>query len=314
MRWSRRRFLAWAAATVGAALLGPGCAADVPSPGGSTRRQPPPPTSDEAYLAVVHGETPATITERAVAALGGIERFVAGGDAVVIKPNICVDYNPPEYAATTNPEVVATLVRLCLGAGAGRVRVMDMPFGGTPESAYAISGIQAAVQAAGGEMVMMNRAKFLQTQIPDGVDLDAWEIYGDVVKADVVINVPIAKHHSLARLSLGMKNLLGVITHPGRMHSNLGQRVADIASVVRPALTVVDAVRVLMDHGPTGGSLNDVRQANTVIASHDFVAADAQAATLFDLTGSDIPYVRAAAAMGLGTAALDTVKIEEFNA
>lgn len=312
-RWSRRRFLAWATAAVGAALLGPACAADTKPGPGSVRRQAPAPSGDQAYLAIARGESPATITERAVAALGGIERFVAPGDSVVIKPNICVDYNPPEYAATTNPEVVATLVRLCLGAGAGRVRVMDMPFGGTPESAYAISGIEVAVQRAGGEMVLMNRAKFLETPIPDGLDLDKWEIYGDVLNANVIINVPIAKHHSLARLSLGMKNLLGVITQPGRIHSNLGQRVADLASVIRPTLTVVDAVRVLVDHGPTGGSLNDVVRANTVIASHDFVAADAQAATLFGLTGGDIPYVRAAAEMGLGTKELGSLKIAEFE-
>jgi uncharacterized protein (DUF362 family) len=252
------------------------------------------------------------MTERAVAALGGIGRFVTSGDDVIIKPNICVDYNPPEYAATTNPIVVATLVRLSLGAGARRVRVMDMPFGGTPGSAYAISGIEDAVKAAGGEMEMMNRAKFVETAIPEGQDLEAWDVYRDVMTADVLINVPIAKHHSLARLSLGLKNLLGVVTRPGLFHSNLGQRLADLASLVRPTLTVVDGVRVLMDHGPTGGSLNDVWQANTVAASHDFVAADAWGATLFDLAGSDIAYVRAAHQMGLGTMDLDAIQIEEL--
>ncbi len=271
------------------------------------------PSSDRPHLIIARGADPAEITRRAVAALGGIERFVSTGDNVVIKPNICVDYNPPEFAATTNPTVVATLVQLCLGAGARRVQVMDNPFGGTPESAYEVSGIAEAVGAAGGQMVVMHPAKYVEAEIPNAVDIQSWEFYKDVLTADAFINVPIAKHHSLARLSLGMKNLLGVITRPGRIHSNLGQRIADLASRVRPTLTVVDAVRTLMNHGPTGGNLEDVRQANTVIASPDFVAADAQAATLFDLTGADISYIEAAAAMGLGTMALDEVKIEEIN-
>ncbi len=117
----------------------------------------------------------------------------------------------------------------------------------------------------------------------------------------------------MARLSLGIKNLLGVITKPNQMHRNIGQRPADLASRVRPTLTVVDAVRILVDHGPTGGSLNDVQQTDTIIASHDFVAADAWAATLFGLTGADVDYVKAAADMGLGTLDLSSIKIEEIT-
>ena len=309
---TRRQFLKLTgAAAASAALLGPGCAAQPPETTG--RRQPPAPSGDQAYLAVARGGDPAAITQAAVAALGGIERFVHSGDEVIIKPNICVDYHPPEYAATTNPTVVATLVTLCLGAGARRVRVMDTPFGGTPESAYVVTGIGEAVQAAGGEMEVMSPVKFAEIAIPEGQDITAWDVYRDVVEADVLINVPIAKHHSLARLSLGGKNLLGVILKPNQMHRNIGQRVADLASLVRPTLTVVDAVRILTAHGPTGGSLNDVQQTNTIIASHDMVAADAWAATLFGLTGADISYVKAAAAMDLGTIDLENVQVEEIN-
>ncbi|HSJ57536.1 MAG TPA: DUF362 domain-containing protein [Anaerolineae bacterium] len=264
-----------------------------------------------AYLAVGRGPDPRAITRAAVVAIGGIERFVKSGADVIVKPNICVDYHGYEYAATTNPDVVAALVELCLGAGARRVRVMDNPFGGGPQSAYANSGIAAAVAAAGGEMEVMNGNKFVKTPIPDGRDIKKWDIYRDVLEADVVINVPIAKHHNLARLTLGGKNLLGVVTSRGQLHANLGQRVADLLSVVRPTLTVVDAVRILMAHGPTGGNLDDVRLAQTVLASHDPVAADAYAATLFDLAGADIAYVAAAAQMGLGTLELGGVRIEE---
>ncbi len=190
---------------------------------------------------------------------------------------------------------------------------MDTPLGGTPESAYAVSGIDAAVRLAGGEMEVMSPVKFEEIDIAEGRDITAWDVYRDVVEADVLINVPIAKHHSLARLSLGAKNLLGVILRPNQMHRNLGQRVADLASLVRPTLTVVDAVRILTAHGPTGGSLNDVQRADTVIASHDMVAADAWAATLFGLAGADIGYVHAAAEMGLGTMDLDGIEIEEVS-
>ena len=253
------------------------------------------------------------MVQRALMALGGMEQFVSSGDDVIVKPNICVNYHPPEYAATTNPTVVATLVTLCLGAGARRVRVMDTPFGGTPESAYTVSGIDEAVRAAGGEMEVMSPVKFAKTAIPEGQDITEWEVYRDVIEADVLINVPIAKHHSLARLSLGIKNLLGVITKPSKMHRNLGQRIADLTSLVRPTLTVVDAVRVLMAHGPTGGSLNDVQQMDTIIASHDMVAADAYGTTLFGKTGSDIAYIKAGAEMGLGTMDLNGIKLEEIS-
>ena len=308
---TRRRFLEQAGlAAVSTALLAAGCGRGEEATG---RRQAAAPKRQEAYLSVARGADPPRITEAALTALGGIDRFVRSGDDVIIKPNICVDYHTFEYAATTNPIVVATLVRLCLGAGARRVRVMDMPFGGTPESAYAISGIGDAAKAAGGMMEVMSPVKFVEMEIPEGKDITKWQVYRDLVDANVLINVPIAKHHNLGRLSLGGKNLLGGILQPNQIHRNLGQRVADLVSLIRPTLTVVDAVRILMTHGPTGGSLNDVKQANTVAASHDIVAVDAWAATLFGLTGADIGYVSAAANMGLGTMDLEGLKIEEIS-
>jgi uncharacterized protein (DUF362 family) len=253
------------------------------------------------------------MVEAVLGALGGITQFVKAGDDVIIKPNICVSYHSYEYAATTNPEVVGTLVALCKGAGARRVRVMDQPFGGTAEEAYTRTGIAAAVTAAGGQMETMSPLKFKATTIPGAVDIKSWPIYTDILQADVVINVPIAKHHNLARLTIGLKNLMGTVLDRNQLHLNLGQRIADLATVVRPSLTVVDCVRMLMNHGPTGGDLNDVKLASTVIASRDMVAADAYAATLFKLTGTDIPAVRAAAQMGLGSIDLKGIKIEEIS-
>jgi uncharacterized protein (DUF362 family) len=303
----------------------------VPKPGESpeetlvTQPAPNPPTAGAAagqpHLSVARGAEgaedidPAALTTAALAAIGGIERFVKAGYDVIIKPNICTDYHPYEYGATTNPLVVAALVRLCLGAGARRVRVMDNPFGGSAESGYAMSGIADAVAEAGGEMEVMNPNKYQATAIPEGRDVSQVDIYPDILAADCLIDVPICKNHNLVGATLGCKNLLGVIKNPSRMHANLAQRIADLVSLVRPTLTVVDAIRVLMVNGPTGGRLQDVRLANTVIASHDIVAADSYAATVYNSawTGDTIGYVRAAAEMGLGIADLSAVQIEELS-
>jgi uncharacterized protein (DUF362 family) len=271
------------------------------------------PAIGSTYLAVARGENAAEITRRAIAAVGGMERFVKSGANVIIKPNICTDYYSYEYAATTNPVVVATLVSLVLAAGAGRVRVMDNPFGGTAQSAYKRSGIEDAVNSAGGEMEVMNQNKFRKAEIPNGLDIKEWYFYQEILDADVVIDVPIAKNHGTTGLTLGGKNLMGTILNRGQIHGNIHQRIADLVSRIKPALTVLDAVRILMNNGPTGGSLSDVKLLNTVIASADIVAADAYGATLFGMTGNDIGYIKAAAAMGLGTLDLTSIKIEEIS-
>ena len=279
-----------------------------------TTAAPAPAAPGPAYLSVARGDDPATLTRRAVQALGGMERFVRQGQSVIVKPNICVAYHGPEYAVTTNPQVVAELVKLCREAGASSVTVMDHPFGGTAEEAYKISQIGDAVKAAGGQMMLMSSVKFKDTAIPEGKDIKKWPIYQDALKADVIIDVPIAKHHSLTRLTLAGKNLMGLTENRGGLHSNLGERLVDLYTLFRPKLIVVDAYRMLMTNGPTGGDLNDVKLAKTIIASHDIVAADAYATTLFGLKPDAIAYVKAGAARGLGTMDLKSIKIEEITA
>ncbi len=264
-------------------------------------------------LVIARNGEPEELVRRALAPFGGMSRFVPNGAYVIIKPNMCVSYHTYEYAATTNPWVVGELVRQCLAAGAGKVQVMDSPFGGTAEEAYAKTGIADQVKAAGGEMVFMSPMKFVPTDIPDGKDLRELNIYDDVLKADVLINVPIAKHHSRTRLTLSMKNLLGVITSRPLMHRNLGQRIADLNSRVKTTLTVVDAVRILVANGPGGGDLADVKKVDTVIMSPDRVAADSYAATLFGLKPDDIGYIEAGSAMGLGRSDLNNLRIEEID-
>jgi uncharacterized protein (DUF362 family) len=202
---------------------------------------------------------------------------------------------------------------LALEAGAKNVKVMDYPFGGTGEQAYAKSGIKSVVQQAGGKMVVMSGIKFVETAIPGGKDLKSARIYDDVLRADVLINVPIAKNHGLALLTLAMKNLMGVIYNRPAMHGNLGQRLADLSTRVRSHLVVVDAVRMLMANGPSGGNLGDVRIANTVIASQDIVAADSYAASLFGFRPDQFGYIKKGVQMGLGTSDLSQVKIEEIT-
>jgi len=280
-----------------------------PTPTATSPTATPPGAPD---LVVAHGSDPETILRLALAAFGGMEAFIPKDARVIIKPNICVAYHTYEYAATTNPWVVGTLVKTCLEAGARSVQVMDYRFGGTPQEAYARSGIEEQVQGAGGEMVYMPEFKYVSAKIPHGMDLKKTQAFGDVLNADVLIDVPIAKHHSLARLTLGMKNLMGLIKNRSSIHTNLGQRIADLTSLFRPTLTVVDAIRILMANGPTGGDLNDVKQMDTVIVSPDIVAADSFAATLFGLSPEELDYIRAATSMGLGRSDLNNLKIEEI--
>jgi uncharacterized protein (DUF362 family) len=266
-------------------------------------------------LVVARGGEPDGLVRQALAAMGGLERFVPKAANVIIKPNICVAH-PYQYAATTNPWVVGTLVKMCFEAGAARVRVMDYPFGCTAQEGYTISGIKDQVEAEGGEMAYMTPLfKYVKTPIPNGIDLKEIEVFEDILKADVLINVPIAKDHSSTRLTLGMKNLMGVILNRNTMHINLGQRIADLTSLIKPRLTVVDAVRILVANGPSGGGdLNNVRKIDTVIVSPDIVAADSYATTLFGLQPTDIAYISAGAAMGLGRIDIQNLHIKEISA
>jgi uncharacterized protein (DUF362 family) len=293
----------------GAAPTAAGEAASAPTAASAA----PSPTPGIPDLAVARGGEPEDLVKRAISALGGMERFVKSGASVVIKPNICVAYHTYEYAATTNPWVVAALVKLCLGAGASKVTVMDYPFGGTAQEAYAKSGIQKEVEAAGGSMAFMTSYRYKSVKLPDGKSMKKADVFEDILNADLLIDVPIAKNHGEATLTLAMKNLMGVVKDREDMHVSLHKRIADLAYFIRPKLTVIDAVRILTAGGPTGGDLNAVKKLDTVIVGVDMVAADAYATTLFGMKPEDIPYITTAAALGLGNADLSSLKIEEIS-
>jgi uncharacterized protein (DUF362 family) len=285
-----------------------------PVPSATPQASPTPAASaGHPDLVVARNGDPEILVRRAIAALGGMERFVPQGASVIVKPNICVSYRAYQYAATTNPWVVGTLVKMAFEAGASGVKVLDYPYGGDAAEAYATSGIGPQVEAAGGQMVVMSDRKYVGTPIPAGKWMKQTDVYDDVLKADVLINVPIGKVHSSATLTVGMKNLMGVVHDRSAMHANLGQAIADLNTLIRPALTVVDCVRILTAHGPSGGRLSDVKTLNTVVASADIVAADSFTATLFGLQPNDLDYVSIGAAMGLGQSDLSKLKVEDFS-
>ncbi|MBN2079362.1 MAG: DUF362 domain-containing protein [Spirochaetes bacterium] len=251
-------------------------------------------------LAVVKGQSPGAITRRAVQALGGMGRFVKKGDTVVIKPNIGWN-RAPEYAATTNPEVVAALVRLCFEAGAARVRVFDRTCNDAAMS-YARSGISAAAKAAGASVSYVSDARFIPGAFPKESEMGSWPIYRDAVHCDCFINVPVAKNHGLTKLTLSMKNLMGVCGgNRGQIHWNIDAKLPELTEFINPDLTVIDAYRILLNRGPSGGNLGDVKSVKTVIAGTDPVLADSYAATLFGIRPGDIGHIRAAEGRGLGT-------------
>lgn len=262
-------------------------------------------------LAVRTGTDIPQLVRTTIEALGGMGAFVGSGDVVVVKPNIGWD-RTVELAANTHPEVVKALVELCLDAGAKQVRIFDRTCN-DERRCYTQSGIRAAVESIKSERVSleyMDRRAYREMTIRGGKAFDRWEFYGPVIEADRMINVPVAKHHSISRLTLGMKNLMGIIGgNRGRLHHNIEESLSDLASVIHSDLTVVDATRILVANGPQGGRLEDVRQRDTVIASPDIVAADAYAATLFGLQPDDIPTVVAAARRGLGVMDLEKVRM-----
>ena len=262
-------------------------------------------------LAVRKGQDIPLLVRETISALDGMENFVKPGDVVVVKPNIGWD-RTVELAANTHPEVVKALVQLCLEAGAKQVRIFDRTCN-DERRCYMQSGIRPAVESIRSDRVSIeyiDRRSFKELAINGGRAFDRWEFYLPVIEADRLINVPVAKHHSISRLTLAMKNLMGVIGgNRGRLHHNIAESLSDIASVIHSDLTVVDATRILTANGPQGGRLQDVRKLDTLIASPDIVAADAYASTLFGLSPEQVPTVVAAARRGLGVMDLKQVRM-----
>jgi uncharacterized protein (DUF362 family) len=302
----RREFLKEAAAlglTVAGAVLVPGFG---PLGLGGLAR-----AAEGPSVSVAKSGEPGDLARRAVGALGGMGRFVSRGDVVLVKPNIGWDREPAQ-AADTNPEVVAAVVRMCLEAGAKSVRVMDRPCN-DPRRCYKRSGIRDAVESIGdpaATIEFMDERKFVTVPIKRGKLLKEWTFHRDVLEADRRINVPIAKHHNAARLTMSLKNVMGVLGgNRGNIHHDLDAYIADLNTALRFDLVVLDAVRILTGNGPQGGRLTDVRKIDTVIAGSDPVAVDSFGATLFGITGRDVPHVLRAHEQGLGEIDLARIRV-----
>jgi len=259
-------------------------------------------------MAIVQGEDPGMLASRAVEELGGMGRFVSRGDRVVVKPNLSWDRTPAQ-AANTNPEVVAEVVRLCLAAGAREVVVTDVSVH-EPRRVFERSGVGPAARQAGAAVVLPAERLFKEVDLRGEV-LRVWPVLEPFLTADKVINIPIAKHHSLTGATLGMKNWYGILGgQRQRLHQRIHESLADLAAFLRPTLTILDAYRVLVRNGPTGGSLADVELKKTVVASIDPVAVDAYAAQAFWGLGEDrLLYLKLAAARGLGTPKFESLRV-----
>jgi len=299
---TRRQFLKGTAAT----LLLPGISV---TPGLNRTAQA---SGRPSALALAKGGDPYKITVEVVESLGGMASFIKRGQKVLLKPNIGWDRRV-EQAANTHPEVVRALAEMSVEAGAVSVKILDRTCNDARRS-YRTSGIQQMVENLDDSRIRLDYVKenrFRKVAIPEGKAVTAWPLYGEALDADVIINVPIAKHHSISKLTLGMKNLMGLMGgNRGSIHWGIGQKLADITSVLKPDLTVLDATRILVRNGPTGGRLEDVKVLNRVAASTDPVALDAYGATLFGFEPSDLTFVTAGYIMGLGEMDLSKVQIK----
>ena len=293
---SRRDFLRYSAATAGTMVMGNRFAWAFESPAPKmviTRWTGPMPQSSSDFQQAV-----VKLTEQTVQAMGGISRFVKRGDVVWIKPNIGWD-RTPELAANTNPDLVATLVRLCYDAGAKKVKVGDNPCD-LPAKAYASSGIADAAKQAGAEVIFLDRERFRETDIK-GERVKSIPVFPELVESDVVINVPIAKHHVLATVTLCMKNYMGVIENRRLFHQDIPTCLADITRFMRPTFCILDCTRIMLNHGPKGGNLEDVQVKLTLAAGTDIVALDAFGAEILGRKPDQIGSVVKGQQAGLGT-------------
>lgn len=235
---------------------------------------------------------------KALDAIGGIKRFIKPGERVTIKPNIGWD-RTPEQAADTNPLLVGEMVRLCKEAGASRVIVTDITCH-DPRRCFLRSGIRESAEKAGAEVFLPDDNDMLNIDLR-GKLLTNWPVLKYFIETDRLINMPIVKHHSLSACTIGMKNLYGVLGgRRHQLHQSIDQSIVDLTAFFKPTLTVVDATRILLRNGPTGGSLDDVLIADSVICSIDPVAADSRGAEFMSLTGEKVGHIILAETSGLG--------------
>jgi len=290
---TRNTFLKFCLLGTAAALSGSALARKAFASQASVMPRPKRKIKTDCDLAVASGADPYKNTVLAIDKLGGMGRFVKKGDTVVVKPNIGWDRSP-EQAANTNPQVVAALVKMCLKAGAKRVNVFDVCCNDGP-ACYENSGILKAATDAGAKVWYPQERDAVLARFPYKSPMEGWPLVKEAVQCDTFINVPVLKDHGLTRLTLCMKNLMGVCTSSrGQMHRNIGTKLVDLTDFIAPELNVIDATRVLVRHGPTGGNLKDVVKMDKVLASADPSLVDAYACGLMKVDPMEVPYLKVA--------------------
>jgi uncharacterized protein (DUF362 family) len=252
-------------------------------------------------ISIVEGPDRQQTVTKAIDLLGGIERFVNKGETVAIKPNVAFA-SPPMLGATVNPELVAEVVTLCYKAGATQVIVTDNPIN-DPASCFTLSGVAKAASRAGAKVILPKLNHFRHTTLDGGKLIRNWPVYfGPFAGVDKLIGITPIKNHARAGASMSIKNWYGLLG--GRrniFHQDINTIIAELAMMVKPTLVILDGTEVMMTNGPTGGSVEDLKRANTLIASCDMVAADSFGCTLLDLKPSDLPYLAKAQNAGAGT-------------
>jgi uncharacterized protein (DUF362 family) len=270
-----------------------------------------PDKTPEPLVAKVQGTNWAQLAGDAIQKLGGMKKFVHPGEVVVVKPNMAWD-RPPEMGANANPAVVRQVVELCLEAGAKQVKVLDNTCDDARKS-YTSSGIMAAVQGIKDPRAVVqfvDERRFVELTIQKAKALKKWYFYKDILEADRFINIPVAKVHSEARLTMCLKNMMGAIGGwRGRIHVGLHQNLADMNLVLRPDLHVLDATRILTRNGPKGGDVKDVEVKNLLFAGTDPVALDSLGAGLFGLKPEDLGYIVNSHRAGRGEMDLGKIKL-----
>ncbi|HEX9883569.1 MAG TPA: DUF362 domain-containing protein [Desulfobaccales bacterium] len=273
-----------------------------------------PKETPQPLLAKAQGTNYANLVGDTIQALGGMKKFVNPGEVVVVKPNMAWD-RPPEMAANAHPAVVRQVVALCLEAGAKQVKVLDHTCHDARKS-YANSGIKAAVEGLKDPRAVVEYVddrRFVELNVEKARALKKWYFYKDILEADRFINIPVAKNHSESRLTMCLKNMMGAIGGwRGRIHVGLHQNIADMNLILRPDLHVLDATRIMLRNGPSGGRLEDVEVRNLVFAGTDPVALDAYGTTLFGLMPADIGHIVKAHQAGRGE--MDLSKIQVLSA
>jgi uncharacterized protein (DUF362 family) len=264
-------------------------------------------------LAVAHGADRHGTIAAAVAALGGMGAFVRPGDRVLLKVNAAFA-TPAMLGATSHPDAVARVIALCLEAGAARVTVTDNPIN-DPQACFALSGIASAVHTAGGELVLPGKDQFESYSLPEGRLIRQWPVLAAPLRrADKVIGLAPVKDHHRSGASMTLKNWYGLLGGRRNMfHQQIHAIIAELALLVKPTLVILDGTVSMTANGPTGGSLDDLKPTQTVIAGSDPVAVDAFGATLLGKRVRDLPHLEMAQRAGAGTADIGSLKVIEVN-